>query len=269
MILDEIAARTRKRVAEAKEAAPPELAAEQALAKAAEAATLGAPDFPFEKALAAPDLSFICEVKKASPSGGIIAGDFPYMEIAREYEDAGAAAVSVLTEPDYFLGKDEHLRDIAGAVKIPVLRKDFVLDRYQIYEAKLLGASAVLLIAALLDTEALADHIAAADSLGLSALVEVHHEAELQSALKAGARIVGINNRDLRTFQVDLAVTGRLRNLIPPGILAVSESGVSGPGDIRTLAGYGIDGVLIGEALMRRRDKKLCLAELRGGICGR
>jgi indole-3-glycerol phosphate synthase len=262
VILDEIAAKTRMRLVRAKEAFPFERVRDAALAKAAAERSSGGPDFPFEKALSAPGVSFICEVKKASPSKGIIAGDFPYLRIAEEYEAAGAEAVSVLTEPDFFLGSDVYLRDIAAAVKIPVLRKDFVIDPYQIYEAKCLGAHAALLICALLDRETLADYLTIARELGLSCLTEAHTETEVEMAADAGARIIGINNRDLKTFQVDLGVTRRLRELIPPDRLAVSESGIGSPEDIRALPR--IDGVLIGETLMRAADKKRRLAELRG-----
>jgi indole-3-glycerol phosphate synthase len=283
MILSDIAASTRIRVEKAKTVRSFQAVKDAALLQAA--LTKAAPDQsalkensdaadiscrrPFEKALAAPGLSFICEVKKASPSKGLIAKDaagepfFPYLQIAGEYEEAGAQAISVLTEPDYFLGSDAYLKEIAAAVKVPVLRKDFVIDAYQIYEAKILGAQAVLLICALLDTKTLKEYIVIAESLGLSALVEVHNEAEAESALDAGARIIGINNRDLKTFQVDLGVTGRLRKLLPSGIVTVAESGIRGPDDIRALTGYGIDAVLIGETLMRSQDKKAALAELR------
>jgi indole-3-glycerol phosphate synthase len=218
---------------------------------------------PFEQALSVPGLSFICEVKKASPSKGVIAEDFPYLQIAEEYEAAGAAAISVLTEPEYFLGSDQYLREIAARVKIPVLRKDFVIDAYQIYEAKILGAQAVLLICALLDTATLAQYIVTAGELGLSALVEIHNEAEAEQALAAGARIIGINNRDLSTFNVDLGLSARLRKLIPAGIITVAESGLKSPDDLRALKDAGIDAVLIGESLMRSADKKQFLAELK------
>jgi indole-3-glycerol phosphate synthase len=266
MILDEIAHRTRSRVAEAKARRSLGELRQEAPAKAGaeKRAGPGEPAFPFEKALAAPGLSFICEVKRASPSGGLIAEDFPYLEIAKDYEAAGAAAISVLTEPDYFLGSDEYLREIAGVVKIPVLRKDFIVDPYQIYEAKLLGASAVLLICALLDTETLASCIGLTHGMGLSALVEIHREEELAQALDAGARIIGINNRNLKTFRVDPAVTGRLRKLVPPDRLVVSESGIRSPADIRALEEQGVHGALIGETLMRAADKRSRLAELRG-----
>jgi indole-3-glycerol phosphate synthase len=260
-ILDEIAGKTKLRVAAAKNAAPFDQVQKKALALAEKDVTAA---FPFELAIAAPGLSFICEVKKASPSKGIIAADFPYLQIALEYEAAGAAAVSVLTEPDYFLGSDQYLREIAAAISIPALRKDFVIDPYQIYEAKLLGAKAILLICALLDAQTLAEYIKIADKLGLSSLVEIHNEAEAEMAVRAGARIIGINNRDLKTFRVDLAVTARLRSLIPDGILAVAESGIKSPEDVRALNGISIDAVLVGESLMRAADKKRLLTELKG-----
>jgi len=260
-ILGKIASRTRLRVEKAKEALPLEQAQQQALALAAQRVEKTA--LPFECALAAPGLSFICEVKKASPSKGIIAADFPYLQIAREYEAAGAAAVSVLTEPDYFLGSDQYLREIAAAIAIPTLRKDFIIDPYQIYEAKVLGAQAVLLICALLDTETLGLYIKTAAELGLSSLVEIHHEAEAEQAVRAGARIIGINNRDLKTFKVDLAVSARLRALIPADILTVAESGITSPEDVRALSGLNLDAALVGESLMRAADKRRFLAELK------
>jgi indole-3-glycerol phosphate synthase len=261
-ILDEIADKTRLRVAKAKDAIPFDNVQKAALALAEKEGTAA---FTFERAVAAPGLSFICEVKKASPSKGIIAADFPYLQIALEYEAAGAAAISVLTEPDYFLGSDQYLREISAAVSIPVLRKDFIIDPYQIYEAKLLGAQAVLLICALLDDDTLGEYVKTAAELGLSSLVEIHNEAEAEQAVRAGARIIGINNRDLKTFKVDLAVTARLRALIPAGILTVAESGIASPEDVRALSGFGLDGALVGESLMRAADKKQFLAELKGG----
>ena len=208
--------------------------------------------FEFEKALAADGISFICEVKKASPSKGVIAEDFPYLEIAREYEAAGAAAISCLTEPKWFMGSDEYLREIAGAVSIPVLRKDFTICDYQIYEAKTLGASAVLLICALLDT----------DTLGMSALVEAHDEAEVDSALAAGARIIGVNNRNLKDFSVNVNNSSRYRQMIPSDVLFVSESGIKTHKDIEVLQKNHTNAVLIGETLMRSDDKKATLEEL-------
>jgi indole-3-glycerol phosphate synthase len=278
MILDDIAASTRIRVEKAKAARPAEAVRDAALTQTSLGLSPGQssddsdtakPRLAFEHALAAPGLSFICEVKKASPSRGLIYEDkpgappFPYLEIAGDYEAAGASAISVLTEPTYFLGNDRYLREIAGVARVPILRKDFIIDAYQIYEAKLLGASAILLICALLDTKILCDYIRLADSLGLASLVETHSEDEVRSALDAGARVIGINNRDLKTFKVDLAVTGRLRKLIPPGILTVSESGIRGPEDVRALtADQGIDAVLIGEILMGAADKREYLREL-------
>jgi indole-3-glycerol phosphate synthase len=264
MILEEIAEKARRRVERAKAALPLEELRRRAAA-AFEAAR-AAPRTPaFEAALAAPALSFICELKRASPSRGLITVDFPYRRIAAEYEAAGAAALSVLTEPDYFLGRDEYLQEIAAAAGIPVLRKDFVVDLYQIYEAQCLGAQAILLICALLDRETLGEYLAAAGRLGLSCLTEVHTADEAAMAVEAGARIIGINNRDLKTFRVDLAVTQRLRKLIPPDRLVVAESGVNSPEDVRFLQEQGIDGVLIGESLMRAPDKKQRLAELARG----
>lgn len=221
-------------------------------------------DFSFEKALQKPGLSFICECKKASPSKGLIAPEFPYLEIAREYEDAGADAVSVLTEPKWFLGSDAYLREIASAVSIPCLRKDFTVDEYMIYEAKLLGASAVLLICSILSEEQIREYLAVCDTLGLSALVEAHDEAEVDMALAAGARIIGVNNRNLKDFTVDTENSRRLRERIPGDILFVSESGVSGQEDVKRLGQIGADAVLVGEALMRAPDKKRMLLELRG-----
>jgi indole-3-glycerol phosphate synthase len=265
-ILDEIAVKTKLRVAAAKSAAPFDQVKKKAIALAekegsGEEETL----FPFQCAIAAPGLSFICEVKKASPSKGVIAADFSWLQIAKECEAAGAAAISVLTEPDYFLGSDQYLKEIAAAVAIPTLRKDFVIDPYQIYEAKLLGAKAVLLICALLDEQTLNEYINIAHELGLSSLVEIHNEAEAEQAVKAGAKIIGINNRDLKTFKVDLAVTARLRSLIPHGILAVAESGIKSPEDVRAVSAIGIDAALVGESLMRAKDKRQFLAELKTG----
>lgn len=201
-------------------------------------------------------MSFICEVKKASPSKGIIAEDFPYMQIAGEYEKAGAAAISCLTEPYYFKGSDDYLKEIAAHVQIPVLRKDFTVDEYMIYEAKVFGASAVLLICAILTDEELARFHKIADSLGLSALVEAHTEEEVRRAIASGARIIGVNNRDLKTFKVDINTSTRLRKLVPDDIVYVSESGIRNAEDIAALYKNNTDAVLIGETLMRAPDKK-------------
>lgn len=218
--------------------------------------------FEFEKALAADGISFICEVKKASPSKGVIAEDFPYLKIAMEYEAAGAAAISCLTEPKWFMGSDEYLREIAGTVSIPVLRKDFTVCDYQIYEAKTLGASAVLLICALLDTDTIREYIKICDTLGMSALVEAHDEAEVDSALAAGARIIGVNNRNLKDFSVDVNNSSRYRQMIPSDVLFVSESGIKTHKDIEVLQKNHTNAVLIGETLMRSDDKKATLEEL-------
>lgn len=219
-------------------------------------------DFSFEKTLKTDGLSFICEVKKASPSKGVIAEDFPYLAIAREYEIAGASAISCLTEPKWFLGRDEYLEDIVQNVSIPVLRKDFTVCEYQIYEAKLLGAGAVLLICALLDTKTIKRYISLCDELGLSALVEAHNEDEVLSALNAGARIIGVNNRDLRDFSVDVNHSTKYRQMIPSDVIFVSESGIKNHGDIKVLLDNKTDAVLIGETLMRAENKKTALQEL-------
>lgn len=220
--------------------------------------------FPFEKSLSEPGIHFICEVKKASPSKGIMVENFPYLEIAGDYEKAGVSAISVLTEPEYFLGKDEYLQEIAKEVSVPILRKDFTIDAYQIYEAKVLGASAILLICALLSQDRLKEFLELAHSLGLSALVETHSEEEVEQALAAGARVVGVNNRDLKTFQVDIKTSLRLRERVPDNLLFISESGIRNREDIRALESKGVNGVLIGETLMRSQDKKRLLEELKG-----
>lgn len=223
-------------------------------------------DFAFENALKKPGISFICECKKASPSKGLIAPDFPYLQIAKDYEAAGADCISILTEPKWFLGSDEYLKEIAAAVSIPCLRKDFTVDEYMIYEAKILGASAVLLICSILPEQKIREYLHLCDELGLSALVEAHDEAEVNAAIRAGARIIGVNNRNLKDFSVDTDNSRRLRELIPSDQLFVSESGVSGVEDIRKLREIGVDAVLVGEALMRSPDKKAKLDELRGAI---
>ncbi len=221
-------------------------------------------DFSFEKALKKDDIAFICECKKASPSKGIIAKDFPYLQIAREYEKAGADCISVLTEPKWFLGSDEYLKEIANAVSIPCLRKDFTVDEYMIYQAKLLGASAVLLICSILSESQLKEYIEICETLGLSALVEVHDESEIQTALQSGAKIIGVNNRNLKDFSVDTQNSGNLRKLVPNDIIFVSESGVKTSEDVQTLRNIGANAVLIGETLMRAENKSQKLAELRG-----
>lgn len=258
MILEKIAARTVQRVAEEKAAVP--LSEMKKRAEALDANT----GFPFRKALSGDEISFICEVKRASPSKGLIAPDFPYLNIARDYERAGASAISCLTEPFWFKGRDEYLAEISNAVKIPVLRKDFTVDEYMIYQAKTLGASAVLLICSILSKEQLSEYLGIAHSLGLSALVEAHDEDEVRTALSVGAGIIGVNNRDLRTFTVDINNSARLRKLVPPEVLFVSESGIKTAADIEALRSNGTNAVLIGETLMRSPDKKAALDELRG-----
>lgn len=256
-ILDQLADYARERTKRAKKSISLEEMKQQAL-------SLTKGNFAFENALKKRDISFICECKKASPSKGLIASDFPYLQIAKEYEAAGADCISVLTEPKWFLGSDEYLKEIVSAVSIPCLRKDFTVDEYMIYEAKVLGASAVLLICSILTEEQIKEYIGICDELGLSALVEAHDATEVQMALKDGARIIGVNNRNLKDFSVDTDNSRRLRELIPRDILFVSESGVSSAEDVAKLREIGADAVLIGETLMRAPDKKKKLASLRG-----
>ncbi len=258
-ILDKLADYARERVESAKKDISLEEIKDKAYA-------LPKGDFAFEKALKKDELSFICECKKASPSKGLIAADFPYLEIAKEYEKAGADCISVLTEPKWFLGNNDYLKEIAENVKIPCIRKDFTVDEYMIYEAKVLGASAVLLIVAILSDNQLKDYINICDELGLSALVEAHDEQEVKTALEAGARIIGVNNRNLKDFSVDTENSKRLRNLIPCDIIFVSESGVKTAEDVKAIREIGADAVLIGETLMKAPDKEQKLNELRGVI---
>lgn len=256
-ILDQLAEHARYRTEQAKKEVPLSEIRERAL-------SMPKGGFSFEKALRKPGISFICECKKASPSKGLIAPDFPYLQIAKEYEAAGADCISVLTEPKWFLGSDAYLREVADAVSIPCLRKDFTVDEYMIYEAKLLGASAVLLICAILSEAQMKAYMAVCETLGLSALVEAHDETEVEKALSAGARMIGVNNRNLKDFTVDTENSRRLRSMIPKGTLFVSESGVSGPEDVERLVQIGADAVLVGEVLMRAFDKKEMLSKLRG-----
>lgn len=258
-ILEELAEYARERTAKAKSEIPLDVIKRQVL-------SLPKGEVAFENALRKPGISFICECKRASPSKGLIAPDFPYLQIAKEYEAAGADCISVLTEPKWFLGSDEYLKEIASAVSIPCLRKDFTVDEYMLYEAKVFGASAVLLICSILSGEQIKSYLGICDELGLSALVEAHDENEVQSALDAGARIIGVNNRNLKDFSVDTDNSRRLRKLIPRDVLFVSESGVSCAEDVAKLREIGADAVLIGEVLMRSLDKKDKLDELRGTI---
>lgn len=258
-ILNTIAEATKIRIDNSKKAVPLGQMVERAVN------TQMSFDFPFEAALKSSDISFICECKKASPSKGLIAPDFPYLDIARDYEAAGAAAISVLTEPEWFMGQNEYLSQIAEIVSIPCLRKDFTVDEYMIYEAKTLGAAAVLLICSILDADTIARYIKICDSLGLSALVEAHDEYEIGMALKSGARIIGVNNRNLKDFTVDVHNSERLRRLVPDDVLFIAESGIETSADIDVLRAANVNGVLIGETLMRAEDKKSVLDSLRGG----
>lgn len=256
-ILDELALSAKKRVEEKKKS----ISLEEMKAKAK---SMPKGNFEFEKALAKKDIAFICECKKASPSKGIIAHDFPYIQIAKEYEQAGAECISILTEPSKFLGDDKYLKEIAENVAIPCLRKDFTIDEYMIYEAKVLGAKAVLLICSILTKEQIKEYIHICDKLGISALVETHNENEVGVAIGSGARIIGVNNRNLKDFSIDTENSKRMRKLVPNDIVFVSESGVKSSQDVAKLRDIGADAVLIGETLMRAEDKKAKLAQLRG-----
>ena len=256
-ILEEIAEKKRERIRKEKRQFP--LDQLKTLAEKA-------PQQPsFLETLKKPGMSYICEVKKASPSKGLIAPEFPYLEIAKEYKAAGASAISCLTEPFYFMGSDTYLREITETVDIPVLRKDFTVDKYMIYQAKAFGAAAVLLICAILNDQELLEYRELAETLGMDALVEAHDENEVARALKTGAKIIGVNNRDLKTFKVDMNNSIRLRNLAPDNVVFVSESGIKSAGDIAILERNRVGAVLIGETLMRSPDKKAALEDLNGG----
>ncbi|MDO4188138.1 MAG: indole-3-glycerol phosphate synthase TrpC [Lachnospiraceae bacterium] len=269
-ILNEIAEYTKERIEKEKKAIPEEEVrglAEKLAVMEVDINNLekDGKAFLFEESIRKEkEMSFICECKKASPSKGLIAEQFPYIDIAKEYEAAGATAISVLTEPKWFLGSDRYLEEIAETVSIPCLRKDFTVDPYMIYQAKIYGAGAVLLICSLLDTDTLTEYINIADSLGLSHIVEAHDEKEIESAMKAKARIIGVNNRNLKDFTVDINNSGRLRALVPAETLFVAESGIKTREDVAKLETIGVNAVLVGETLMRAADKKKMLNELKG-----
>lgn len=256
MILEQIANDTKLRAKKEKEAHSLEEVKSKAL-------SMKKGNFEFEKAINENDISFICEVKKASPSKGVIAKSFPYVEIAKEYEKAGATCISVLTEPKYFMGSKQYLKEISQNVSIPLLRKDFVIDEYMIYDAKIHGASCVLLICSLLDEATLKKYIGICDELGLSALVEAHDKEEIEKALLAGTRMIGVNNRDLKTFTVDINNSIRLRKFVPKDIIFVAESGIKTNEDIINLRKANVNAVLIGETFMRAENKKEMLDELK------
>lgn len=258
MILDDITESTRIRLEKAKKALP-----FYEVRKQAESMPCS-PDFIFKKALEKTGLSFICEVKKGSPSKGIISADFPYLEIAQKYENMGADAISVLTEPDFFKGDNKYLSEIHETVKTPLLRKDFTIDEYMIFKAKTIGASAILLICSILEKSQLSEYIKIAASLGLSALVETHDEYEIEKALSAGAEIIGVNNRDLKTFTVNLETSERLRKYIPQDKIFVSESGMHSADDIKRMKNINADAVLIGEAFMRSGNPSELLKSFKG-----
>ena len=257
MILTKLADSTRDRVVREKKQIQLEMVKKQALA-------MKKGDFSFEKVIAEGDISFICEVKRASPSKGMLVEEFPYVQIAKDYEEAGASCISVLTEPDYFKGDKQYLKEISENVTVPLIRKDFIIDEYMIYDAKIHGASCVLLICSLLDKETMEKYIEICDNLGMSALVEAHDEEEIQKAVEAGARMIGVNNRDLKTFTVDIGNSERLRKLVPDNILFIAESGIKTNADINRLRKAKVNGVLIGETFMKAENKKEMLQKLLG-----
>ncbi len=258
MILDKIVTSTKKRIAETKQLIPEAEMGQEALRLPR------GEGFPFAEALQRKEISIIAELKKASPSKGILTKDFPYLYIAQEYEAGGAAAISVLTEPDFFQGNTKYLTEVKQVVSLPVLRKDFIIDAYQLYETKRIGADAVLLICSILSKGQLQEYILLCDTLGLSALVEVRSKQEIELALQAGATIIGVNNRDLKTFTINIETAILLRSYVPPKVLFVAESGIQTPEDMLQLQGIDINGVLIGETLMRSKNKKKMLEDLRG-----
>ena len=220
-------------------------------------------DFPFKEALSGDEISIIAEVKRASPSKGMIAEDFDYVFIAKDYEDAGASAISVLTEPYFFKGSNDYLKEISENVSIPILRKDFVIDEYMIWEAKAIGASAVLLIVSILSIVELKKFLDLAHDLGLSAIVEAHDGNEIRTALNVGAEIIGVNNRDLTDFSVDIENSISLRRCVSGDVVFISESGIKTPEDVRRLKENDVDAVLIGETLMKSDDKKAMISEFK------
>lgn len=259
IMLDEIVEKTKQRVEISKNIISlDDLKKEVSLMKISD-------DFPFKKALSGDDIAIIAEVKKASPSKGLIAEDFDYLQIAKDYESAGASAISVLTEPYFFMGSDDYLREIAETVSIPVLRKDFVVDEYMIWEAKALGASAILLIVSILDIVQLKKYLDLAHELGLSAIVETHDGDEIRRALTVGAEIIGVNNRNLKDFTVDIENSINLRRCVSGDVIFISESGIKTPEDVTRLKENDVDAVLIGETLMKCDDKKTMISELKNG----
>ncbi len=259
VMLDEIVEKTKLRIDEEKKIKSLDDLKAEVLSKEIEM------DFPFKKALSEPDISIIAEVKRASPSKGLIAEDFDYVKIAKEYEEAGASAISVLTEPYFFLGSDDYLSDIAQNVSIPILRKDFVVDEYMIWQAKALGASAILLIVSILDTVQLKKYLDLAHDLGLSAIVETHDASEISTAMIVGAEIIGVNNRNLNDFTVDIENSINLRRCVSGDVVFISESGIKTKEDVTRLKENNVDAVLIGETLMKSDDKKSMISELKNG----
>ncbi|KZX14811.1 indole-3-glycerol phosphate synthase [Methanobrevibacter cuticularis] len=263
MILDKIVKTTKDRIEEKKKKLPIEKLIAEIEAKNRNMDEISDKPFPFENALKSDDISLICEIKRASPSKGIISDDFNYLEIAKEYEKGGASAISILTEPYFFKGHDKYISEISSHVTIPILRKDFVIDHYMIYEAKLLGASAILLICSILSKDQLNEYIKISHNLGLSALVEAHTHEEIKIAISAGARIIGVNNRNLKNFEVNIDTSINLRKHVPKNILFVSESGIKTQEDIKILRDNKVNGALIGESLMKSKDKVEAISKLK------
>ena len=263
MILDDLVLATKKRIEKEKE----EFSLQEIMQLTQKREISKEKEFSFEKALSGPGMHLICEIKKASPSKGLITADFPYIDIAKEYESAGCDAISVLTEPEYFKGNIQYLKDIYDSgIKIPLLRKDFTIDRYMIYQAKLYGASAILLICAILSDEQITEYLKLADSMNLSAIVEAHDEEEIERALAAGARIIGVNNRNLKDFTVDINNSIRLRKMVPSEKIFVAESGIQNKEDVKKLYQAGINAVLIGETFMRAENKKEVIRQFHSEI---
>ena len=258
MILDDIVAKQKIRIAEEKKIKSFNILKDE-VEKYSSLSKIS-----FKESLKSKDFAFICEIKKASPSKGIIVENFPYIDIAKEYESAGAAAISVLTEPNFFKGNDKYLQEVSNTVNIPTLRKDFIIDEYQIYQAKIIGASAILLICAILNEKTLKNYINIAKSLNLDCLIETHNEEEIKQSLNSGAEIIGINNRDLKTFTVDINNSLKLRKYLPDNKILISESGIKTSDDIKILKDAGFSGTLIGESMMRSENKKQFLLDLQG-----
>lgn len=259
MIIDDIVASTFERVAENKKRNSIDKLARLAFEKPINK------DYPFEKALRnKANLAYIMEIKRCVPTKGEITRNFDYKSIAKEYEDIGATAISVMTEPDYFKGDDDFLAEIARIVKIPVLRDDFIVDEYMVYESKLLGADAITLICSVLDEITLMRCLNLAENLGMSAVVEAHSSMQVKKALRVGAKIIAVNNCDLRNFEIDMNNSLELQKMIPEDVIFISRSGVKTYQDICKLEENNVNAVMVGEVLMRSHDKRKTFEILQG-----